>query len=170
MAGYNGLIIAVDDLDILVSRDSLEDIRYTKLKRDEVYESIRELIDEIDTLRNLFFLFAFDRKLVDDEACGIKSYQALWLRIQNEIQSDRINRFSNMIDLDKLPIYDVESIIDMSSRVAEILNNAGQRPARPLSTATASELLSKAGFSELSLPRRIILATVGQLEGESYGL
>jgi len=170
MAGYDGMIIAVDDLDILVSRDSLEEMRYTRQKREDVYESIRELIDEIDTLRNVFILFAFDRRLIDDDVCGLKSYQALWFRIQNEIQSDRVNRFSNMIDLDRLPIYDVNSIMDISARVAELLNTAGDRPAKPLSENAAWELLSKADFSELSLPRRIILATAGQLEGDEYGL
>jgi len=170
MAGFDGLIVAIDDLDILISRDSLEEIRYTRQKREDVFESIRELIDEIDTLRNVFFLFAFDRKLIDDDSSGFKSYQALWFRIQNEIQSDRINRFSNMIDLDRLPVYDVKSIMDMSARVAELLNATGERPAQPLSEDAARELLSKSGFSELSLPRRVVLATAGQLEGDIYGL
>ena len=170
MAGYDGMIIAVDDLEILVSRDSLEEIRYTRQKREDVYESIRELIDEIDTLRNVFILFAFDRRLIDDDVCGLKSYQALWFRIQNEIQSDRVNRFSNMIDLDRLPVYDVSSIMDISARVAGLLNAAGAPPAKPLSENAAKELLSKADFSELSLPRRIILATAGQWEGDDHGL
>jgi len=169
MAGYKGVVIAVDDLDILTSRDSLEEIRYTRLKREDVYESLRELIDEIDTLRNVFFLFAFDRNLIDDDVCGVKSYQALWFRIQNEIQSDRLNRFSNMIDLDRLPVYDVRSVMDLSARVAGLLNSAGERPAQPLSENAARELLSKAGFSEFSLPRRVILATAGQWEGDDYG-
>ena len=164
MAGYSGLIVAVDDLDILVSRESLEEIRYTRQKRDDAYESMRELIDEIDTLRNIFFLFAFNRKLIDDDIYGVKSYQALWLRIQNEIRSDRLNRFSNMIDLDKLQVYDVQTIMEMSARVAELLSSAGESPALPLSEETARDLMSRAGFSELALPRRVVLATVGQLE------
>jgi len=168
MAGYDGLVIAVDDLDILVTNDSLEEIRYTKQKREDVFESIRELIDEIDTLRNVFFLFAFDRKLIDNDIYGMKSYQALWLRIQNEIHSDRVNRFSNMIDLDKLPVYDVESVMDLSARVAKLLNTMGERPAQPLGEAAARDLLSKASFSELSLPRRVVLATA-QREDDEYG-
>jgi len=164
MAGYSGLIIAIDDLDILVSRDSLENIRYTRLKREDAYESIREIIDEIDTLRNIFFLFAFDRKLIDDDINGIKSYQALWFRIQNEIQSDRVNRFSNLIDLDRLPIYDIQTVMDMSARVAELLNNAGERPAQPLSEEIARGILSKSDFSEQALPRKVVLSTLGQRE------
>ena len=164
MAGYNGLIIAVDDLDILLPNNNMEGIRYTRLKREDAYESIRELIDEIDTLRNVFFLFAFDRKLIDDDVNGIKSYQALWFRIQNEIKSDRLNRFSNLIDLDCLPVYDIRTVMDLSARVADLLNTAGERPAQPLGEDAAQELLSKAGYSELALPRRVILATVGQWE------
>ena len=167
MAGYDGLVIAIDDLDILVSRDSLEEIRYTRVKRDDVYESIRELIDEIDTLRSVFFLLAFDRKLIDDEKIGIKSYQALWFRIQNEIQSDRLNRFSNMVDLDRLPVYDVGSVMELSARVARLLNTAGERPAQPLGEDAASELLSRAAFGELSLPRRVVLATAAGHMGQA---
>ncbi|MDR2354604.1 MAG: ATP-binding protein [Clostridiales Family XIII bacterium] len=101
LAGYTGLAVGVDDLDILIERSSLEEIRYTKMRREDTYESIRELIDEIDTLSHVMFVFAFDRCLMEDEAAGLKSYQALWMRIQNEIESRRFNRFSDIIDLNK---------------------------------------------------------------------
>ena len=164
MAGYNGLVIAVDDLEMLVSRDNTESIRYTRLKREDAYESIREIIDEIDTLCNIFFLFAFDRKLIDDDINGIKSYQALWLRIQNEIKSDRVNRFSNLIDLDRIPMYDVRTVMDMSARIAELLNSAGDRPAQSLNEEAARELLLKSDFSEQALPRLVVMATLGKWE------
>ena len=164
ISGYKGLIIAIDDLDILVSKDSLEELRYTRQKRDDVYESLRELIDEIDTLRNVFFLFAFDRKLIDNDVHGFKSYQALWLRMQNEIKSDRVNLFSSMIDLDTLPIYDVETIIELSERVARIFNSTGELPAKQISEHEAKELISKTVHGESSLPRNVILATLGQSE------
>ena len=168
MAGYDGLVIAVDDLDIMVSRDSLEEIRYTKLKRDDVYESLRELIDEIDTLHNVFFLFAFDRKLLDDEVYGIKSYQALWFRIQNEVHSDRPNRFSGMANLDELPVYDLDTLMEMSRRIAEILHDTGEYELSPLDETTAGELLSQARTSEIALPRRVILSMLKG--GYSHGL
>jgi hypothetical protein len=100
LAGYAGLAVGMDDLDILIERSSLEEIRYTKMRREDSYESIRELIDEIDTLSHVMFVFAFDRRLMEDEAAGLKSYQALWMRIQNEIESRRFNRFSDIIDMD----------------------------------------------------------------------
>ena len=65
MAGYAGLLVTVDDMEILLSRSSLELIHYTKLKREDTYESIRQLIDDIDSLKNIMFVFAFDRELLD---------------------------------------------------------------------------------------------------------
>jgi hypothetical protein len=101
LAGYTGLAVGIDDLDILVENSSLEEIRYTKMRREDAYESIRELIDEIDTLSHVMFVFAFDRELLANESTGLKSYQALWMRIQNEIESRNFNRFSDMIDMNR---------------------------------------------------------------------
>ena len=101
VSGRPGIVVAIDDMDILVNSSSLEEIRYTKLKREDTYESIRELIDEIDTLKNIMFLFSFDKILIDDESSGLKSYQALWMRIQNEVSSERLNKFTDILDLDR---------------------------------------------------------------------
>ena len=83
MAGFSGLVVGIDDMEILAGSSSLEEIRYTKMRREDAYESIRELIDEIDTLNHVMFVFAFNRDLMDNETAGLKSYQALWMRIQN---------------------------------------------------------------------------------------
>ena len=102
LAEFPGLLITIDEVDILTESSSMDVIRYTKLKREDAYESIRELIDEIDTLKNIMFVYAFDKKLIDDELSGLKSYQALWMRIQNEILSNKFNKFTDIIDLDAL--------------------------------------------------------------------
>lgn len=99
-AGFSGLVVTVDDLETLVNTSPLEAIRYTKMRREDAYESIRELVDAIDTLRGLMFVFSFDRELMDNENAGLKSYQALWMRLQNEVKSEKINRFADIIDLD----------------------------------------------------------------------
>jgi hypothetical protein len=59
------------------------------------------LIDGIDTFSRFMLAFAFGKDLLEDEVSGIKSYQALWMRIQNEIESERLNRFADIIDLNK---------------------------------------------------------------------
>lgn len=122
MGGYSGLFIAIDDLEILISRSSLEPIHYTKMKREDTYESIRQLIDDIDSMKNIMFVYAFDRKLIDEENTGLKSYQALWMRIQNEIIGERFNRFADMVDLDRLAEqeYTPEVIVAISKQMARI--------------------------------------------------
>ena len=35
-------------------------------------------------MKNIMFVFAFERELLDHDSAGLKSYQALWMRIQNE--------------------------------------------------------------------------------------
>jgi hypothetical protein len=102
LAGYKGLAVAVDDMDMLTETSSLEEIRYTKMRREDSYESIRELIDGIDTFSHFMVVFAFDKILLEDESKGLKSYQALWMRIQNEIVADRVNGFADIIDLDSI--------------------------------------------------------------------
>jgi hypothetical protein len=104
LAGYKGLAVAIDDLDILTETSSLEEIRYTKMRREDAYESIRELIDGIDTFSHFMVVFAFDKILLEDESRGLKSYQALWMRVQNEIVSDLVNGFADIIDLDRINV------------------------------------------------------------------
>jgi len=161
LAGYKGLLISIDNLEVLLSADHAENIRYTRLKREDAYESIRELIDEIDTLKHTMFVFSFDRALMDDETKGLKSYQALWMRIQNEIEGTRFNRFADIVDLDRLieEVYTPENILKMSTRFAQMVNRIDEG-ANPISLDTAEELHAKARYGKVSVPRRVILATL----------
>ncbi|MDR1088603.1 MAG: ATP-binding protein [Coriobacteriales bacterium] len=102
LAGFAGIAVAVDNLEMLAETSVLEEIRYTKMRREDAYESIRELIDGIDALGYFIIVFAMDASLLEDETRGLKSYQALWMRIQNEISSSRVNRFADIIDLNKV--------------------------------------------------------------------
>jgi len=161
MAGYKGLVVSIDDMEILVSKDNAEDIHYTRMKREDSYESIRELIDEIDTLRNIMFVFSFDRKLIDDDINGLKSYQALWMRIQNEVESTHFNRFTDIVDLDLLieEVYTPEILMEMSSRLAKVLNRLDTE-AVPIDLDTAQSLHAKSQYGKISLPRQVNLSTL----------
>lgn len=161
LSGYKGLVISIDDMEILAGADSTENIRYTRLKREDAYESIRELIDEIDTLKNTMFVFSFERRLIDDDRAGLKSYLALWMRIQNEIEGTRFNRFADIVDLDRLidEVYTPERIVEMSARLASMINRLDDG-ARPITLSTAEELHAQARFGKMSLPRRVFLTTV----------
>ena len=157
MGGYSGLFVAIDDLEILTSRSSLEPVHYTKMKREDTYESIRQLIDDIDSMKNIMFVYAFDRELIDNENAGLKSYQALWMRIQNEIVGEHFNRFSDMVDLDRLAAqeYAPEVIIAISQSLASLPESVR---IAPLNLEKAEAVLRRAHTGAVGIPRLIQLA------------
>lgn len=157
LSGFCGLFIIVDDLEILISRSSLEPVHYTKMKREDTYESIRQLIDDIDSMKNIMFVYGFDRELMDNENAGLKAYQALWMRIQNEIVGERFNRFSDMVDLDLLAAqeYTPDVIVSISKSLAHARKNA---PAAPLSMDAAREIAAQARTGAIGVPRLIQIA------------
>lgn len=153
MSGFSGMLITVDDMERLMNRSAEEVIRYTKMKREDAYESIRQLIDDIDNMHYLLFILSFDRELIDHESYGLKSYQALWMRIQNEIVSKRMNRFGDILDLDRLAdqVYTPEILREMSEKLADVLASNGI-PAAAISEADAEELEEAALYGSLGLP------------------
>ena len=153
MAGYNGIVIAIDDLDVLQRRSTGEVIRYTKTRREDAYESIRQLIDDIDSMRYVLFILGFDRELMDNEAYGFKSYQALWFRIQNEVISTRFNRFADIIDLDRLEdeTFTPEVIVELSERLASVLSTA-EHQLQPVTPEKAAELIDRSMYGGIGLP------------------
>ncbi|MCD8130284.1 MAG: ATP-binding protein [Lachnospiraceae bacterium] len=157
MGGYSGLFVAIDDMEILISRTSLETVHYTKMKRDDTYESIRQLIDDIDSMHHLFFVYAFNRELIDNENAGLKSYQALWMRIQNEIVGERFNRFSDMIDLDRLALqeYTPEIIVAISQNLAE---RRSSQMSAPLDEESARALALQARTGNTGMAQLILNA------------
>lgn len=166
MAGYAGLLVTVDDMEILLSRSSLELIHYTKLKREDTYESIRQLIDDIDSLKNIMFLFAFDRELLDNDNAGIKSYQALWMRIQNEIISQRFNCFADIVDMDRLAAqeYTEDIVLEMSRKLSDAVQKAGIR-AEALDREKAKEILARSRVGAMAVPGLVNQETLG---GENH--
>ena len=101
--GFKGLMITIDRMEEIVGRDpETQRWRYTKPALNDVYQSIREFVDSTPTLTSVLFVMAGRRELLDDEARGIKSYDALWLRLQHEVAvPGRFNRFGQIIDLDR---------------------------------------------------------------------
>lgn len=160
-AGYAGLLVTVDDMEMLMNRSTGDPIRYSKLRREDAYESIRQLIDDIDSMRYIGFLFCFDRDLMDNESLGIKSYGALWMRIQNEVVSTRFNRFADIIDLDRYgeEMYSPEILVEMSKKLSEVLSQTDEA-VYPLSLAEARELAGRAEFGRMGLPYLVNRATL----------
>lgn len=154
MGGYSGLFIAIDEMEVLISRSSLEPVHYTKMKREDTYESIRQLIDDIDSMKNIMFVYAFDREMIDNENAGLKSYQALWMRIQNEIVGERFNRFTDMVDMDRLAAqeYSPKVIVSMSESLSRLQQS---HPGLPLDVRTAEEIVVEARTGSVGIPQLI---------------
>lgn len=162
ISGRTGLLVLIDDLDILLGQSGTETIHYTKMRREDTYESIRQLIDEIDSLHKIMFVFAFDRCFLDNENTGIKSYQALWMRIQNEIISDRFNLFSDIVDLDKYErqFFTADMLISMSRKLSEELSDQ-LGTIRILTREEAEDLIKRARTAGVGLPRLVCLRMLG---------
>ena len=138
---------------MLANSSALDKNHYTKQRRDDAYESIRQLIDDIDTFRYTFILLSFDRILIDDERRGIKSYQALWLRMENEIVSKRLNYFSSMFNLDSANtvFFTAENVVEFSRRICDITNGANIA-SHPIRMEDAEKLIDKSRFASDPLP------------------
>ena len=153
IGGFKGILIVIDDMEILQKKHTEGPIRYAKVRREDTYESIRQLIDDIDSMKYLMFLLCFDRVLLDNENYGMKSYQALWMRVQNEIVSPKFNAFADIIDLDRYAdqFYTPEVLCEMAERLAWILQDPGC--ASPvLDEAGAQKLIEQSQYGGLGLP------------------
>jgi hypothetical protein len=153
MGGYSGLLILIDDLEILLNRTNTSMMKYTRLRREDTYESIRQLIDDIDSMQYLMFFFCMDRALMDDDNYGFKSYQALWMRIQNEVIGERFNCFADIIDLDRLglQIYTAEIIRLMAGRVLAVLVPEAAEEIE-ISLEEAEKIRERSGFGNIGIP------------------
>lgn len=162
LAGYSGLFVTIDNLEILLNRSGLQPIHYSKLKREDAYESIRQMVDDIDSLKNIMIVFAFDRELLDQDNAGIKSYQALWMRIQNEILGERFNRFTDIVDLDRLAVqeYTPEVLMEMSRKLALVCREVG-KDATVVDRETCETLIHQAKVGGIAIPRLVNRATLG---------
>lgn len=103
LSGQQGLVILIDDLDVLYER-SPENGRYlyTPANNKDTYELFRQLIDDADLLKNLMIVLAGRRNLLEDEKRGFKSYEALWMRLQTGlVPSGLFNALCDIVDVDQ---------------------------------------------------------------------
>ncbi|MFQ3679563.1 MAG: BREX system ATP-binding domain-containing protein [Pseudanabaenaceae cyanobacterium] len=102
-SGYRGLIVGVDDLEILATKDpEMQRYRYTPAAVQDIYETIRQILDDMDLMPNFGLLLAGDSILLEDQKRGLHSYDALWQRLQSGIVPDsRFNPLADMVDTDK---------------------------------------------------------------------
>ncbi len=100
--GYTGLFVAIDQMeDLPVGRNpETNRLKYGGVALADAYQSLREMVDNLPTISGMMIVLAGRPEFLDSSR-GIKSYDALWLRIQHEIVSPWFNRFAQVLDLDR---------------------------------------------------------------------
>lgn len=100
--GYKGVVIMFDQFEALLPEFN-GPVKYSNAKRNDVYEMLRQLIDDLDVLRNFMLLIAGNSQILHSERFGLRSYEALWMRIrQSYNQSYVFNPYSDLVDADVL--------------------------------------------------------------------
>ena len=159
LCGRRGLFVAVDDLGALTERSPEGRALYGRAARNEVYESLRQLVDDFAGFEGAFFVFAGRTELIDDEKEGFKSYEALWMRIQNEVSGKHPNKFADLVNQDLIvkDFFTAETCLELQKRLNEALG-------------PGSELLQDDfhcfldNVSIFSPVRRVVEAIVSQFE------
>ena len=109
-AGFRGVVTLIDHLETMANTARLEgELYYTRGKRDQSYEMLRQIIDESVHTPYFMLVLAGSSDPLGDTRAGFPSYPALWARIQNEISTDQVNRFADVIAMDTLWHNDSES-------------------------------------------------------------
>lgn len=124
LCGRQGLCVAVDDLSALLERGPEGRALYGRSARNEVYESLRQLVDDFAGFEGAFFVFAGRTELIHDEKGGFKSYEALWMRIQNEVSGSRPNKFADLFNQDALvkDFFTTETCLELQQKLNKALD------------------------------------------------
>ncbi|HAI21817.1 MAG TPA: hypothetical protein DCM14_07990 [Clostridiales bacterium UBA8153] len=120
-AGVKGVVLVVDDFHLVTETRPGGPVKYTRTRRDDLYESMRQVIDEVDALKGFLMLLSGRRALLDDEKHGVRSYEALWMRLQNEVRSAKVNRFADLLDLDAIwEQHGHAGLVEIADRLARL--------------------------------------------------
>lgn len=99
-ARQNGSIVFVNALQLAQTRNPRDGrVHYTRSALSDVYEVIREFIDETDDMRHVLLVFAmpYDFLSIDPRGRGMGMYQALQFRVNSFPESTMPNPLSNMV-------------------------------------------------------------------------
>jgi hypothetical protein len=101
-AGHSGLVLLAD-LNAVVTElpPGLNPVRYTRSSLLDTYELLREFIDDTDETSHLLLVVIAGRGLLDDPKRSVDHYQALKLRISNDVHDrERANPLNIMVRFD----------------------------------------------------------------------
>lgn len=118
MLGYNGLIVLIDELELIMSERS--DIRRVS------YENLRYIIDICGTgeIPQCMFVFAGTNELYENPEKGIKTYDALSQRLGNAIDKQNQSLTDIRQPIIRLHRFAREQLQALTDRIVEIYNKA----------------------------------------------
>lgn len=100
--GYKGVVILLDQFEAILPKSGAV-MNYTPMRRNDVYELLRQLIDDLDFFKNILILISGNSEIYDNEIYGLQSYHALWMRLQpGFLQEQNLNVYADLIDADLL--------------------------------------------------------------------
>jgi hypothetical protein len=100
--GYNGLALVLDMTAVVTDyRPGEVPVRYTRSTLLDVYEVLRQFIDDVDEVAYLFVGVVAGPGLVEDPRRSVDNYTALKLRIVDEVRDrDRANPLNAMVRIE----------------------------------------------------------------------
>lgn len=100
--GFKGAVIILDQFEAILPGFSSQ-VHYTPQKRNDVYELLRQLIDDMDFFKNILILIAGRAEMMENEKYGIQSYKALNMRIEPGFkQIQYFNKYADLVDSDMI--------------------------------------------------------------------
>jgi len=98
--GYKGVVVCMDQFESILPKSEAK-VFYTAMRRNDCYQFLRQLIDDLDFFRNVLFIISGRSEIVTNELHGLPSYHALWMRIQPGFnQSLYLNNYADLMDAD----------------------------------------------------------------------
>ncbi|NJR39001.1 MAG: DUF2791 family P-loop domain-containing protein [Leptolyngbyaceae cyanobacterium CSU_1_4] len=137
MAGMTGLVVAIDDLEVMTERSAeTRRYRYTANAIKDTCELFRQIIDDGELLDHFLLLLAGRREMIEDDRRGFKSYEALWMRLQSGLLAiDQFNPLADIVDTDIHLVTQGRSFADqVQTRLGQLFQEAGLplHPDRPM--------------------------------------
>ncbi len=122
LSGSTGLILLIDELEVMTERNpETNRYRYTPNAVKDICELFRQLIDASELLEYFFVLIAGRPAILSNERRGLKSYEALWMRLQTGLAPiEHFNPYADMVNIEQL-IDDIKGVNEFSKRANERL-------------------------------------------------
>lgn len=143
LAGYKGLVIGIDDLEVIMEKSNGRYI-YSKNQALDVCELVRQLIDDTEVLSGCLFLLSGRKDIIEDNNRSFRSYNALWARLQIGLADyDRFNPFADLVDVDKHLASDDRLLPKIFERIKGLVANQEVDLTPPPDYRTANSELQK---------------------------